>query len=131
MNTSLKCDRLDKTCATKEQTQAELRELDGVFAGLTILNGEKSTVGKNAGIGAAIGAGTGGVATAITAFVEKNNISCRVGDGLNTVAFGKSHSIDTLKDFYVKWNLRLPDTVSPGNWHVPSTQICNNANRLH
>ena len=113
VNTSLKCDRLDKTCATKEQTQAELRELDGVFAGLTILNGEKSTVGKNAGIGAAIGAGTGGVATAITAFVEKNNISCRVGDGLNTVAFGKSHSIDTLKDFYVKWNLRLPDTVSP------------------
>ena len=78
-----------------------------------IQNGEKSTMAKNIGIGAAIGAGTGGVATAITAFVEKNNVNCRVGDGLNTVAYGKSHSIDTLKDFYVKWNLRVPDTVSP------------------
>ena len=110
---NLKCDKADRSCATKEQTDAELAELRGVFDGLTVLNGEKSTMAKNIGIGAAIGAGTGGVATAITAFVEKNNISCRVGDGLNTVAFGKSHSIDTLKDFYVKWNLRLPDTVSP------------------
>ena len=110
---NLKCDKADRSCATKEQTDAELAELRGVFDGLTVLNGEKSTKGKNIAIGAAIGAGTGGVATAITAFVEKNNISCRVGDGLNTVAFGKSHSIDTLKDFYVKWNLRLPDTVSP------------------
>ena len=117
----LKCSDANQTCITREVMDKEIAELDGLFGDATkkdslaylIMNGEKSTVGKNAGIGAAIGAGTGGVATAITAFVEKNNISCRVGDGLNTVAFGKSHSIDTLKDFYVKWNLRLPDTVSP------------------
>lgn len=88
-------------------------ELGLAFAGLDILKGEKSNMLGSVATGAAIGAGTGGVATAITAFVEKNNINCRVGDGLNTVAFGKSHAIDTLKDFYVKWNLRLPDTVSP------------------
>jgi len=73
----------------------------------------KGGAGRGALAGAAIGAGAGGVATAITAFVERSNITCHVGDGLNTVPFGKSHSIDTLKDFYVKWNLRLPDTVSP------------------
>lgn len=78
-----------------------------------IVNGEKSNMAGSIATGAAIGAGTGGVATAITAFVERNNISCHVGDGLETVAFGKSHSIGSLKDFYVKWNLRLPDTVSP------------------
>ena len=84
-----------------------------MFDKLAVLKGEKSNYGKTIPVGAAIGAGTGGLATAITAFVEKNNINCRVGDGLNTVAFGKSHTIDTLKDFYVKWNLHLPDTVIP------------------
>ena len=88
-------------------------ELIAAFSGLEILEGEKSNMLPSIATGAAIGAGTGGVATAITAFVEKNNISCRVGDGLETVAFGKSHSIGSLKDFYVKWNLRLPDTVMP------------------
>jgi len=110
---SLKCENTDAGCASREETETQLAQLDGVFAFLGILDGEKSTMAKNVGTGAAIGAGAGGVATAITAFVERSNISCRVGDGLNTVAFGKSHSIDTLKDFYVKWNLRLPDTVSP------------------
>ena len=74
---------------------------------------EQTNMGKSIGIGAAIGAGTGGLATAITAFVERNNINCRVGDGLEQVGFGKSYSIDSLKDFYVKWNLRLPDVVAP------------------
>jgi hypothetical protein len=70
-------------------------------------------IGKGAAIGAVTGASAGGIATAITALVEKNNISCKVGDGLNSVSLGKSHTIDSLKDFYVKWNLRLPDTVAP------------------
>ena len=70
-------------------------------------------MGKSIATGAAIGAGTGGLATAITAFVERNNINCRVGDGLAQVGFGKSHSISSLKDFYVKWNLRLPDVIAP------------------
>lgn len=73
---------------------------------------DKSKAG-NIATGAAIGAGTGGLATAITAFLESNSITCRVGDGLEKVAFGKSHSIGSLKDFYVKWNLQLPDTVTP------------------
>ena len=109
----LKCQRVDGGCTNSGQLQKELEDLRGVFGNLSVLGGEKSNMGKSIATGAAIGAGTGGVATAITAFVERNNISCRVGDGLNTVSFGKSHSIDTLKDFYVKWNLRLPDTVSP------------------
>lgn len=70
-------------------------------------------IGKGLAIGAVTGAAAGGIATAITAFVEKSNITCKVGDGLNSVALGKAHTIDSLKDFYVKWNLHLPDTVSP------------------
>lgn len=65
--------------------------------------------GSSAAIGAATGATAGGLATAITAFVEKNNIMCRVGDGLDTVAYGKSYSIENLRDFYFKWNLQLPE----------------------
>ncbi|MBR1380604.1 MAG: hypothetical protein IJ560_03370 [Alphaproteobacteria bacterium] len=78
-----------------------------------INNGEKGNRLKTTAIGAGIGAGTGGLATAITAFVEKNNINCRVGDGLNRIGYKKSHTIDTLKDIYVKWNLHLPDTIAP------------------
>ena len=88
------------------------------------------SVAKGAAIGAATGAATGGLATAITAFVERNNISCKVGDGLNSVALGKSHKIDSLKDFYVKWNLNLPDTVTPtsavldrASWEQACTQF--------
>jgi hypothetical protein len=69
-----------------------------------------ATIGKSAAIGGAIGAGAGGVATAITALVEHDNINCRVGDGLGQVGLNKSYSIDGLKDLYVKWNLNLPDT---------------------
>lgn len=100
-------------CRLPTEIRKELTPLDGIFESLTILKGEKSNMAKSIGIGAAVGAGTGGLATAITAFVERNNINCRVGDGLEQVGFGKSHSIGSLKDFYVKWNLRLPDTVAP------------------
>ena len=112
---SMICDAAVGTdCASEEQTQDELAELDKVFGNVSVLrDGENETYSTTVPVGAAIGAGTGGLATAITAFVEKNNINCRVGDGLEQVAFGKSHTIGTLKDFYVKWNLRLPDTVLP------------------
>jgi hypothetical protein len=70
-------------------------------------------IAKGTAIGTVTGAGVGGIVTGITALVEKNNISCKVGDGLNTVSLGKSHTIDSLKDFYVKWNLKLPDTITP------------------
>ncbi len=100
-------------CKTAADIRVELARLGRVLDNLPILNGEKSNMGKSIGIGAAVGAGTGGLATAITAYVEKSNVNCRVGDGLAQVALGKAYSIDTLKDFYVKWNLRLPDTVAP------------------
>ena len=103
-------------CITASNVETELKRLNAVFGkDITnlMINGEKSNMAKSVGIGAAVGAGTGGLATAITAFVERNNISCRVGDGLEQVAFNKSYSIDTLKDFYVKWNLRVPDVVAP------------------
>ena len=86
---------------------------------IEILKGEKSNMGKSIGIGTAAGAGAGGLATAITALVEHGNINCRVGDGLAQVGLGKSHSIGTLKDFYVKWNLRLPEAVTL----VPATVV--------
>jgi hypothetical protein len=98
------------------QVARELQRLDSVFGedfSDLMINGEKSNIGKSVAIGAAVGAGTGGLATAITAFVERNNISCHVGDGLEQVGFGKWYTIDTLKDFYVKWNLRVPDVVAP------------------
>jgi hypothetical protein len=69
------------------------------------------TAGKGALIGAGVGVAAGGIATAITAFVEHNNISCKIGNDLEKVGFGKTGKIKTLKDYYVQWNLRLPDTV--------------------
>jgi hypothetical protein len=103
-------------CITATNVETELKRLNSVFGkDMTdlLVNGEKSNMGKSIGIGAAVGAGTGGLATAITAFVERNNINCRVGDGLEQVAFNKSHSIGSLKDFYVKWKLRVPDVIAP------------------
>jgi hypothetical protein len=66
-----------------------------------------------AGVGGAIGAAGGaGLASAITYFVESNNITCRVGDNLEKVGYDKSFTIPTLKEFYVKWALNLPDSTS-------------------
>lgn len=122
--------KANKNCVSYEYSKDELVELDRLLAGIESaidqdalkiakqikqneeLNKGKE-IGKGAAIGLATGAAAGGVATAITAFVERSNITCKVGDGLNSVALGKAHTIDSLKDFYVKWNLHLPDTVSP------------------
>lgn len=103
----------DTSCMTRAQAKQQVATLDKVFNRLTVLNGQESNRLKSTLVGAGVGLGAGGVATAITAFVERNNISCRVGDGLNTVGFGKSYTIDSLKDFYVKWNLRVADSISP------------------
>lgn len=103
-------------CAPIKDIRAAVKRLGDVFTkdiSELIRNGEKSNMGKSIGIGAAVGAGTGGLATAITAFVERSNINCRVGDNLAQVGMGKSYSIGSLKDFYVKWGLNLPDTVQP------------------
>ncbi len=100
-------------CLSTAAINRQLADLKTVFDSAEILEGEDSNMGKSIGFGALAGAGAGGLATAITAFTEKNNISCHVGDGLDKVAYGKSGKIDTLKDFYVKWNLQLPDTAAP------------------
>ncbi len=103
-------------CVAVQDTVTELERLDKVFGrdvSELLIKGEKSNMGKSIVVGAAVGAGAGGLATAITAFVESNNINCRLGDGLAQVGFKKSYSIGSLKDFYVKWNLRLPDVIAP------------------
>ena len=108
--------KLNETLKEKCDALTSKKELSSVFSSEIIellQNGEKSNMGKSIGIGAAVGAGAGGLATAITAFVERSNINCRVGDGLAQVGMGKSYSIESLRDFYIKWNLRLPDTISP------------------
>lgn len=107
-------DATEPKCIPFGQIGAHLRAMTAVFEGLTVLNeGRKGTVLKNTLIGAGIGAGVGGAATAITAFVEGNNINCRVGDDLNRVGLNKSHTIDRLRDFYVKWALNLPNAMTP------------------
>ena len=114
--TGIYCSAGSSECQTREEINAELMRLGRVLTD-DITNmfekGIDGNRGKTTAIGAASGAAAGGLATAITAFVERNNISCHVGDGLDTVPFGKSYSIGNLRDFYVKWNLQLPDTVSP------------------
>ncbi len=100
-------------CQTYAELQREVARLKPIMDSLQVLRGEESNILPSTLTGAAIGAGTGGLATAITAFIEKNNINCRVGDGLEQVGYGKSHSLGSLKDYYVKWNLRLPDTIMP------------------
>lgn len=95
------------------------KDLDKLYGLLTSLGLDKDVetreqiIAKSTGIGAAVGTGAGGLATAITALVESGNINCRVGDDLARVGFNKSYSIETLKDYYVKWNLNLPDSVLP------------------
>jgi len=106
-------------CVNHDKIQKEIDEakrllsIIGVDYKSKTANDRAKTIGKDTAIGLAAGAAAGGIATAITAFVERGNITCRVGDGLNTIGFGKSHTIDTLKDFYVKWNLTIPDRITP------------------
>ena len=111
----------DGQCQTIDQTKFHMRKIQSFLNEISnvipedVKEPEKkiSDAGKATAITAGVTVGAGGLATAITAFVEKNNINCRVGDGLNTVAYGKTHTIDSLKDFYTKWNLRLPDRIMP------------------
>ena len=106
-------------CIKSDVISKDLAQLESILkkmeseVGIKLNTTKGKQIGKGLGIGAATGAGVGGIITGITALVEKNNITCKVGDGLNTVSFGKAHTIDSLKDFYVKWNLRLPDAITP------------------
>lgn len=100
-------------CVSVDEFQKDLDSLGRIFNSIDILEGQKSNRLKTTLIGAGTGAAVGGTATAITAFVERNNINCRVADGLAKVEFGKSYTIDRLRDFYVKWALKLPQTLAP------------------
>lgn len=116
-NADVFCMDEDKTCIGPETFKKQVDRLGSVLEFLNIDNEAEekgmSNAGKGALIGAASGAAAGGLATAITAFVEKNNINCRVGDGLDKVSMGKSGTIETLKNYYIKWALNLPDVVAP------------------
>ena len=110
-------------CRTVNQIDSELTDMRRLLDEIkpviptSVANGSAkklskgAEIGKGVAIGAVTGAAAGGLATGITALIERSNITCKVGDGLNSVALGKSHSIDSLKDFYVKWNLHLPDSA--------------------
>ena len=110
---SIVCGGGNNDCRTPAQIRAELNQLKSLINSADILAGDKANYGKAIGVGAATGVGAGGLATAITALVEQSNISCHVGDGLSTISLNKAYTIESLKDYYVKWNLRLPDTVTP------------------
>ncbi len=110
-------------CRTVDQIDIELNDMRRLLSEIkpvvpaSVADGSAkklskgAEIGKGLAIGAVTGAAAGGLATGITALIERSNITCKVGDGLNSVALGKSHSIDSLKDFYVKWNLHLPDSA--------------------
>ncbi len=96
-------------CVSVSEARTEVQTLGDVFAGIEILNGEESNMGKAIGIGAASGVGAGAIATAITALVEHNNISCVVGNDLGQVGLKKSYSIDGLKALYTKLGLNIQE----------------------
>ena len=113
---SIYCNSGETGCIDSVRIEVDVERLDKIFNSDIedlLRNGEESNIGKSIAIGTGVGVGAGGLATAITAFVERSNISCHVGDGLAQVGYGKSYSIESLKDFYVKWNLNLPDTITP------------------
>ncbi len=102
-------------CVTLDTLKKEVDRLTPYVDALKILDGLKSNRLKGALIGAGIGTGAAGLATLITSFVEKNNINCRVGNDLERVGYNKTHTIGTLRDFYVKWALRVPERIIATN----------------
>lgn len=126
---SVYCDAADHECITKDLFAREVAQINAAFSGLDdIFAGTKGNKGKAAAIGAASGAAAGGTATLITALVEKNRINCRVGDDLDRVEFNKSYTIDRLRDFYVKWALQVPTTISVTSASVVTN--CSNWNAI-
>jgi hypothetical protein len=113
VNKGITCTANPEGCQLADEIAPDVAELGELLKDIGIDTEDAQTyrqrVGKATAIGAAIGAGAGGLATAITALVESENINCRVGDNLGRVGFNKSYTIDRLKDLYVKWKLNLTD----------------------
>jgi hypothetical protein len=107
------CEEGQECCTNTTDFRRAVTGLENMLNQLESLNGHESKTLQGALIGGATGAGVGGLVTGITYFVERNQISCRIGDGLDRVMYNKTGKIDSLKDYYVKWNLKLPDTIMP------------------
>ncbi len=109
---SATCNAVSQDCIEKSSLEKEIEEIKSLRD--SINDSGETSGGKNhlagAAIGTGIGAGAGGVVTAISAFVEGKQINCRVGDDLERVALNKSYSIPKLKDYYIKWALKLGPT---------------------
>lgn len=107
---------VDKTGTKSVSDSDKLKEFqEDLAADLeTKTNKDKAAnIGKGAAIGAASGIALAGIATGITAAVESKQINCRVGDDLERIAFKKSYTIPSLRDFYVKWALNLTPVDGP------------------
>ncbi len=122
-------------CRTVNQIKSELSRLRGLLDAIAVVTDDSNapSVGKGILVGGTIGAATGGLATGITALIESNNIKCVVGDDLASVALNKSHTISSLKDFYVKKGFSLPDTIIPttvvsdrDSWAVACSEYAGN-----
>jgi len=110
---SLRCPPHNSDCVTTAEFTRAVNNLESMLNQLPSLEGRDSKAGQGALIGAGVGAGAGGLATLINSFIERDRISCRIGDDLGRVSYNRSGKIDSLKDFYIKWNLELPDTIMP------------------
>ena len=130
------CNAVEHDCVGYSSYQRQFEKLEEVYSKIgDLLTGtgkvSKSQKAKDMAVGGAIGAAAGGTATLIAAFVEGSRINCRVGDDLARVDLNKSYTIDTLRDFYVKWAIpksevenyaRSAEVVTNcGNWDA----ICN------
>lgn len=99
-------------CLDATQIKLELKRLESLLSEIdTLLDTSAPSVGKGMLIGGGIAAAAGGIATAIVAGIESNNIKCVVGNNWGSTSLGKSYSIDSLKDLYVKHGFQFPDSV--------------------
>lgn len=134
-------------CRSYVQIQQDLDALRSVLNQVEVVvepAGSGPSVGKGMLVGGLVGAGVGGLATGITAVIEKNNISCKVEEDLGSVSFGKSYTIDSLKNLYVKYGMNLPDSIvantpvtDKNSWGVACSEFqgkqeeCENASVLY
>jgi len=107
------CNPFGEECVSYWQIKYEMGRLQSLLDAIKVKDDGKNptSVGKGMLVGGAIGVGVGGLATGITALIERDNIKCEVEKGLGSVAFGKSHTVDSLRTWYVRYGLNLPDTV--------------------
>jgi len=122
-------------CLNAWQIKRELAKLEGLLNELsTSLDTSAPSIGKGILVGGGVTAAAGGIATAIVAGIESNNIKCVVGNDWGSVSLGKSYSIDSLKDLYVKHGFMFPDSVvstvlvvDKASWELACSEYAGNA----